>query len=91
MPVLGCDRRSSWKANVMPDTRVTHLWDERRVTGPYFAQHLPDGQDFVWDTYILYGGAAHWDDGPAPVRSSGYTVIRKREELQKSILPLLEK
>jgi hypothetical protein len=69
MPILGGDRRSSLKAKVLPDTRVTHLWDERRLTGPYFAQHLTDAQDFVWDTYILYGPAASSDDGPAPLTS----------------------
>ena len=45
----------------------------------------------VWDAYLLYGPETTWGGGdPARPISSGYTVIGAREELDKTILPLLE-
>ena len=45
----------------------------------------------VWDAYLLYGPETTWGGGdpPQPI-NSGYTVIGAREELDKTILPLLE-
>ena len=75
----------------MPDPRVTHLWDEQRIASLWFAQHVDETQNLVWDTYLLYGPEAKWESNgvPGPLISSGYTVLRKRGELQASILPLL--
>jgi hypothetical protein len=89
--MLPGDRRAAWDANVMPDPRVTHLWDEQRLTGRWFAQHLHNAQDIIWDGYLLYGPDAKWETLPEPlIGSSIGTVIGSREELQQQIIPLLQ-
>jgi hypothetical protein len=60
LPVLGGDRRSAGDAQIMPDARVRHFWDERRVVGAWFARQTAyeNNNGFVWDTYFLYGPEA---------------------------------
>jgi hypothetical protein len=84
------DYRWRWDDEVMTDPRVIHLWDEKKLAGQWFAEHVEDYQGIVWDTYYLYGPEARWDRTPTPLISSGYTVLAKREELQRSLVPLLK-
>ena len=89
--MLPGDRRSAWDTEVMPDRRVTHLWDEQRLTGRWFAQHLNNAQEIIWDGYLLYGPDAKWETLPEPlIGSSTGTVIGRGEVLQQQIIPLLK-
>ena len=77
----------------MTDPRVTHLWDDGRELALWIPQQ-DEYADLVfgplaWDIFFLYGPQATWDTIPAPVISSGSTIIARRGDLEKSILPLL--
>lgn len=90
--MLGGDSRSGWRSGVLPDPRVTHLWDEQRIAARWFSLHVEQTEGLIWDTYMLYGPQATWDSvesTPGPLVSSGATVVRKRAELEASLLPLL--
>ena len=89
--MLWTDSRSGWDACAIPDPRVTHLWDDKRVAGQWFSQQIWGEQGFMWDTYLLYGPEAKWDSAPAPLVSSGSTVVDKSGELRDKILPLLDR
>jgi len=76
----------------MPDHRTTNLWDEGRVVSQWFSKHVDGDQGYLWDAYFLYGGDARWQDSasvPTSLISSGGTVLDKRDQLEASILPLL--
>ena len=88
--MIPLDYRWRWDDKVMTDPRVIHLWDEEKIAGQWFAEHVEDYQGVVWDTYYLYSPEARWDLAPTSLISSGSTVLAKREELQRSILPLLK-
>jgi hypothetical protein len=93
--MLPGDRRSAWDAWVLPDPRVTHLWDEQHVAGRWFARYLDRAattRDVFWDGYLLYGPEATWESAPAPlIGSSTGTVIGSRAALRKQLLPFLER
>lgn len=91
--MLAGDRRDRWDATLMPDDRVTNLWDEGRIISRWYAQaekeSYPFGS-FAWDIYYLYDTQADWNDKPQPLLSSGFTVYGERFTLQDAILPLLD-
>lgn len=76
----------------MPDPRVTHLWDEQRLASRWFAEKIDGEQGLMWDTYMLYGPQAKWEgnNAPQPLINKGGTVLRKKEELQANLAPLLQ-
>ena len=90
--MLGGDSRSGWRSGATPDPRVTHLWDGGRVASQWFAEKVDGEQGFAWDTYFLYGPQARWegDAAPEPLIGRGGTVVRKKEELQAELAPLLQ-
>jgi hypothetical protein len=91
--VLAGDSRSAWRSGAMPDKRVTNLWDEQRLISQWVSAHVPGMEGFVWDAYLLYGPEAKWDsasDPPAPLVSSGSTVIAAKQQLEAGLLPLLQ-
>ncbi len=76
----------------MPDHRATNLWDEQRVLSQWFSKYVDGEQGYLWDAYYLYGSEARWenaDSKPTALVSSGGTVLGKRDQLEASILPLL--
>ena len=83
------DARSEWPEQVLTDSRVIHLWDEERVTGRWFAEHEDTFFPIAWDIYFLYGPDAHWGTEPAPLVSSGFTIIGRSSKLRADLLPLL--
>jgi hypothetical protein len=88
-PMLWGDARWRWHGDVLSDARVTHFWDKQRVVGQWFAEHIEGYSDVVWDTYYLFGPDSQWADTPAPLLSSGATIYRTRQELERQLLPLL--
>ena len=93
LPILGGDDRSAVDPSLMPDVRVTQYWDSGMALGTWFPQQR--GYESItfgpvaWDTFFLYGPEAQWTDIPEPLIGSGRTVIGKRGDLYKNLLPML--
>jgi hypothetical protein len=87
---LGGDRRSTWDPALIPDPRVQHFWDADRFAGAWFAKHIEGTDGYMWDTYLLFGPQARWDNAPDPLLSSGATVIDEGSQLRDNLLPLLK-
>jgi hypothetical protein len=88
------DERSKWPSDLLTDPRVVHFWDEQKVVGTWFGKH-PDytglsNDQALWDAFLLYGAKSHWGDKPSHLISTGRTIVAKREELRKSLPPLLK-
>ena len=91
--MLAGDDRSAWDASLLTDERVIEFWDSERVLGKWLPQQ-DDYSDLIfgplaWDIFFLYGPEAVWDGTPAPLISSGSTIISSRDYLKESIGPLL--
>lgn len=84
------DARDKWKPTLLSDNRVMHFWDEGRIAGQWFAKNVRGRDGISWDIYFLYGPDANWQTIPSPLISSGSTVIGKRRQLERDILPLLD-
>ncbi len=91
LPILAGDSRSQWHATFLPDRRAVHFWDENRIVGQWFAEKVEGHRGVVWDAYFLYGPEAKWEGMPAPLISSGSPVISRRNELERSMGPLLKR
>jgi hypothetical protein len=74
----------------MPDPRVLHFWDPDRFAGPWFSKTVDGVAGYMWDTYLLYGPDATWDQAPGPLLSSGRTIIDTGPELRNHLEPLLK-
>lgn len=87
------DSRESWPRDLLTDLRVLHFWDEGRVVGRWYGEH-PDYGTFqedgiLWDAWLLYGPEAGWSDKPSHLVGWGYTIAGKRDELRRSLHPLV--
>jgi hypothetical protein len=90
LPFVGATRRSAdVSQRVLPDERVVHYWDDAAATSDWFAANVENSSAPAWDVYYLYGPEAEWSDVPAPLTSSGATVIGRSSELKEAITPLL--
>jgi hypothetical protein len=78
---------------IMPDARVTHYWDKKKVTGRWFKENVPSSYDkpIMWDAYYLYDANAAWGGKLEPLVSQGRTILETRKELLKQIALLDEK
>ena len=75
---------------LLNDRRVTNFWDENKLTGQWFSQHISNAKGgTVWDTYFLYGAQAQWDQQLGPLVGSGSPVIGSTDQLLESIDPLI--
>ena len=74
---------------VLPDPRVSHFWDGDAVTSEWFAENVDHSPAPAWDVYYLFGPDATWTGVPAPIVSSGRTIIGQSSTLQDAITPLL--
>jgi DNA-binding transcriptional MerR regulator len=66
-----------WPPGILDDPRVLHLWDERRLVGDFYAAD-PDygaGDSTWWDTFLLYGPEATWEDAPSELLGMGATIL----------------
>ncbi len=86
------DRRAKWRSDLLSDPRVTHFWDQKKRIGRLLAQH-PD-IDFprrtLWDSYVLFGPDAVWEEQPEPLEGWGMPLYHRRHNLMKEITPLVE-
>jgi hypothetical protein len=74
----------------MPDPRVLHYWDAERFAGRWFAKNVDGADGYMWDTYLLYGPSARWNQAPDPLLGSGGTIIDVGSELRDKLTPLLK-
>ena len=89
--MLPSDFRLLVDHRVLADPRAANFWDERRVVGRWFAQQVAHDPGITWDAYFLYGPEARWESVPAPLVSSGGTVIGQRRELQRDLQAFLQR
>jgi hypothetical protein len=88
------DAQSKWPGELLTDRRVQHRWDEPKAAGRWFMTNLnslrpsrggdgvfPQRVDALWDSYLLFGRTASWNDVPNGLLSWGYTVMRTRAQL----------
>ena len=93
---LPSDSRGGWDTSVLDDRRVTEFWDGDGVVARWlFRNREQIGFDFfggaaVWDSSLLFGPEVSWDPVPSPIEHFGYTVIRSRAGLQRSLEALWE-
>ncbi len=87
--MLPTDERSQWEKELLNDPRVTHLWDQERVVGAWFANPDNLGLQYpgpvMWDAFLLFGREARWDNVPSNLLASGWTVIGNTEQLERSL------
>ncbi len=85
------DSRRFLDTSVLGDPRVTYFWDQRKVVGRWFSDHVTNQPGITWDAYFLYGPEARWGQEPAPLvsTSSASSVIASASQLQQAIVPLL--
>lgn len=88
------DSRAKWSANLLTDSRVVHRWDEPKAVGIWFAPRAeairpllaPDSAwakgDVLWDSYLLYGADARWDETPSGLMHWGRTIVAGRDTLK---------
>ena len=87
--VLPGDSRQFLDTRVLGDTRVTYYWDEARVAGRWFSDHVTGNPGITWDAYFLYGPDARWTQAPGPLLSSNGPVIGSSSELRSALDPFL--
>jgi len=86
------DNRSKWRGDLLSDSRVTHFWDQAKAIGRLLASH-PDinfPRKTLWDSYVLFGRDAIWEEHPEPLESWGMPLYHRRHKLMKAITPLVE-
>jgi hypothetical protein len=81
--------RTAINPAVLPDSRVTSLWDNNAISSAWFSQHVTHQLGPTWDYYLLFGPRARWGTAPGPVISQGGPVIASTGRLQTAIQPLL--
>jgi len=87
------DARSKWRPDVLTDPRVIHRWDEGKVVGRWYGERTSSlrpkltaesnwNGEILWDSYLLYGPEAHWDDVPTGVIHWERTIVAAGETLR---------
>jgi hypothetical protein len=87
------DERDAFQANVLTDLRVTHLWDEERVVGRWFAENVEvEGCDdeIIWDAFYVFGPDATWTDKPGPLACCGFPIWGERKSLRDALAEFRE-
>lgn len=85
------DSRGAWDPSLLDDARVIEYWDEQRLSGPwFFEQREQIGFEFfggavVWDSSLLFGPQATWEEVPSPLEHFGYTVIARSDRLHTEL------
>lgn len=77
---------------LLDDPRVTHFWDERRLSGRWFDENVTrlgkrTGEEgrIEWDTFILYDEKVEWTDEPPRTVSWGRPVIQEKNRLLRDL------
>ncbi|MCH8273562.1 MAG: hypothetical protein IH851_02085 [Armatimonadetes bacterium] len=53
-------------AKAFSEPRLTHYWESKKSVGWDFAKvvKLPEGNDYAWDVFFVYGKDAEWKAEP---------------------------
>lgn len=81
--------RSAINTGILPEARVTDLWDGTALSSTWFGQHVLHNGWQVWDYYLLFGPRARWNVAPGPVLSQGGPVIGDTGSLLSAVQPYL--
>jgi hypothetical protein len=92
------DEEGKWPRTVFTDRRVEQRWDEPKLAGAWFLEHLkdlhpahqvagrfPQRVDAMWDTWMLFDRDAVWEEDPSGLLSWGYTIMSTRSQLQTDL------
>jgi hypothetical protein len=74
---------------VLPDSRVTSLWDGNAISSRWFSRHVTHQAFPTWDYYMLFPPSARWASVPGPIASQGGPMISVTGQLLASITPML--
>jgi hypothetical protein len=88
--MLPGEARQMVDLQILADRRATNYWDESRITGRWFSDHVVQDRGITWDTYFFYGPNARWETTPEPLLSSGAPVIGGSEDLAAAAAPFLK-
>ena len=88
VPFLG-GSRGAINSSILPDGRVTSLWDQKAISSQWFSQHVTGQPGPTWDYYLLFPARARWGATPGPIVSQGGPVIADGGQLLSAIQPLL--
>ncbi len=81
--------RGAINPSILPDSRVTSLWDQNAVSSQWFSQYVTKQPGPTWDYYMLFPARARWGAVPGPIVSQGGPVIGASGQLLAAINPLL--
>jgi hypothetical protein len=81
--------RGAINPSVLPDSRVTSLWDQTALSSQWFSRHVTNSPAPTWDYYMLFAPRARWAAVPGPIVSQGGPVIGTSGQLLAAIRPLL--
>jgi hypothetical protein len=91
VPFLGGNQSAAdLSRRVLPDQRVIQYWDGGAVTSAWFASNVEHSSAPAWDVFFLYGPEARWAGTPAPLASTGSTILGNSGRLHDAIEPLLQ-
>lgn len=92
------DAESRWPRTLFHDPRVAQRWDEPKLAGRWFLEHLhdlkparpvvgkfPQRVDAMWDTWMLFDRTATWRDRPDGLVSWGYPIMATRGQFQDDL------
>ncbi len=79
--VLPGDSRARLDTKILSDPRVTNYWDEQKIVGRWFSDHVTNRRGITWDAFFLFGPDAQWQSEPGPLISAGGTIIAARDRL----------
>ena len=100
--MFGTENRDDWPADVLTDRRVVHWWDENKVVGRYYMPRVARMRDtmapgstgfagdVLWDSYLVHGPEARWDEGPAGLRRWGRPILRTQAGLRDAVASLVQ-
>jgi len=80
VPFLG-GSRGAINSSILPDGRVTSLWDQKAISSQWFSQHVTGQPGPTWDYYLLFPAGARWGTVPGPIVSQGGPVIADSGQL----------
>jgi mercuric reductase len=86
------DHKSRWNPDLLTDPRVTHYWDKDKLIGRWMVEQkvVDYPRRTLWDSYLLFGPEAAWEETPAPLVGWGMPVYHRRHKLKAEIAPLLD-
>src|SRR5262245_54667446 len=90
LPVV--DKRERWPAALLTDSRVIHYWDSDRLVPLFFGadpgfrgKGLIGWRGAMWDTYLLFGRDALWNERPTPLTGAGFTIVGASQKLENDM------